>query len=173
MDRARFRVRSSKKDQSPVQVASAGGMDMGMALTKEATLTKDQLMRNNVLLAPYGSQHLVPTRYGVLPEKQVSNLVAGFLDSLDSTPPPPLKRAKYHVVHIASEMAPVAKVGGLADVVTGLGRSLLKKGHRVEIIIPKYKCMDVSCVRNFKVCNNYSLFWCKMRKTITRWQGRV
>ena len=48
--------------------------------------------RNNVLLAPYGSQHLVPTRYGVLPERQVSNLVAGFLDSLDSTPPPPLKR---------------------------------------------------------------------------------
>ena len=67
----------------------------------------------------------------------------------------------------------VWQVGGLADVVTGLGRSLLKKGHRVEIIIPKYKCMDVSCVRNFKVCNNYSLFWCKMRKTITRWQGRV
>lgn len=49
-----------------------------------------------MLLAPYGSQHLVPTRYGVLPEKQVSNLVAGFLDSLDSTPPPPLKRYREH-----------------------------------------------------------------------------
>jgi hypothetical protein len=58
----------------------------------------------------------------------------------------------------------VWQVGGLADVVTGLGRSLLKKGHRVEIIIPKYKCMDVSCVRNFKVCNNYSLFGAKCGK---------
>lgn len=56
-----------------------------------------QLMRrNNVLLAPYGSQHLVPPRYGVLPEGQVSNLVAGFLDSLDSTPPSPLKRYREH-----------------------------------------------------------------------------
>lgn len=58
----------------------------------------------------------------------------------------------------------VWQVGGLADVVTGLGRSLLKKGHRVEIIIPKYKCMDVSCVRNFKVCNNFSLFGAKCGK---------
>lgn len=83
-------------------------------------------------------------------------------------------RAKYHVVHIASEMAPVAKVGGLADVVTGLGRSLLKKGHRVEIIIPKYKCMDVSCVRNFKKLNKqfYSYFDGAMHKNVV-WTGVV
>lgn len=36
--------------------------------------------------------------------------------------------------------------------VTGLGRSLQKKGHWVEIIIPKYKILDLSCVKNFKVC---------------------
>jgi len=60
-------------------------------------------------------------------------------------------RPRYHVVHIASEMAPVAKVGGLGDVVAGLGRSIQNRGHRVEVIIPKYKCMDITGIKNFKV----------------------
>ncbi|MDA8094138.1 MAG: glycogen synthase GlgA [Betaproteobacteria bacterium] len=45
------------------------------------------------------------------------------------------------VVMIASELAPVAKVGGLADVVYGLSRELEIRGHAVEIILPKYDCM--------------------------------
>ncbi|CAM6101353.1 unnamed protein product [Calypogeia fissa] len=57
----------------------------------------------------------------------------------------------YHVVHIGAEMAPVAKVGGLGDVVTGLGKALQKKGHLVEIILPKYDCMDYSRIKNLKV----------------------
>ncbi|KAG5154828.1 hypothetical protein JHK82_012797 [Glycine max] len=47
-----------------------------------------------------------------------------------------------HVIHIAAEMAPVAKVGGLGDVVSGLGKALQKKGHLVEIVLPKYDCMQ-------------------------------
>jgi len=43
-----------------------------------------------------------------------------------------------YVVMIASECAPVAKVGGLADVVAGLSRELQLRGHAVEIILPKY-----------------------------------
>ena len=35
-------------------------------------------------------------------------------------------------------MAPVAKVGGLADVVFGLSRELAIRGNHVEIILPKY-----------------------------------
>lgn len=46
-----------------------------------------------------------------------------------------------YVVHIASECAPVAKVGGLADVVFGLCRELEIRGCPVEIILPKYDCM--------------------------------
>uniref|UniRef100_A0ACD5U0C4 Uncharacterized protein n=1 Tax=Avena sativa TaxID=4498 RepID=A0ACD5U0C4_AVESA len=56
-----------------------------------------------------------------------------------------------HIVHIAAEMAPVAKVGGLADVISGLGKALQKKGHLVEIILPKYDCMQVDQVSNLKV----------------------
>lgn len=45
------------------------------------------------------------------------------------------------VVMITPELAPVAKVGGLADVVFGLGRELEMRGNAVEIILPKYDCM--------------------------------
>ena len=44
-------------------------------------------------------------------------------------------------VMIAPEMAPVAKVGGLADVVFGLSRELEIRGTSVEVILPKYDCM--------------------------------
>lgn len=53
-----------------------------------------------------------------------------------------------HIVHIASELAPLAKVGGLADVVLGLSRELSWKGHDVDIIIPKYDCMDSEQIRD-------------------------
>ena len=45
------------------------------------------------------------------------------------------------IVMIAPECSPVAKVGGLADVVFGLSRELELRGHAVEIILPKYDCM--------------------------------
>ncbi len=45
------------------------------------------------------------------------------------------------IVMVASECAPVAKVGGLADVVQGLSRELEVRGNAVEIVLPKYDCM--------------------------------
>lgn len=56
-----------------------------------------------------------------------------------------------HIVHIASELAPLAKVGGLADVVLGLSRELSWKGLDVDIIIPKYDCLDSSQVRDLVI----------------------
>lgn len=47
-----------------------------------------------------------------------------------------------YIVQIASEVAPVAKVGGLADVMMGLSRELKNKGHKVDILVPKYDCLD-------------------------------
>jgi starch synthase len=46
-----------------------------------------------------------------------------------------------YIVMVASECAPVAKVGGLGDVVFGLSRELEIRGHSVEIILPKYDCL--------------------------------
>jgi starch synthase len=46
-----------------------------------------------------------------------------------------------YIVMISPECAPVAKVGGLGDVVYGLSRELEMRGNHVEIILPKYDCM--------------------------------
>lgn len=59
-------------------------------------------------------------------------------------------RSGMHIVHIAAEMAPVAKVGGLADVVAGLGKALQKKGHLVEIVLPKYDCIQYDLIRDLR-----------------------
>jgi starch synthase len=56
-----------------------------------------------------------------------------------------------YIVHIASELAPVAKVGGLGDVTLGLCRELSWKEHDVDLIIPKYDCMDSDHIRDLTV----------------------
>lgn len=43
------------------------------------------------------------------------------------------------------------KVGGLGDVVTGLSKALQKKGHLVEIVLPKYDCMQYDLIQNLRV----------------------
>ncbi len=42
-----------------------------------------------------------------------------------------------HIVHVAAEMAPFAKVGGLGDAVLGLAKESAKD-HSVSVIMPKY-----------------------------------
>lgn len=52
------------------------------------------------------------------------------------------------IVHIASELAPIAKVGGLGDVIYGLSKALHKKGQAVTIMLPYYDCTDFSAIEN-------------------------
>lgn len=53
---------------------------------------------------------------------------------------------------VAPECAPVAKAGGLGDVVFGLSRELEIRGHAVEIVLPKYGCMRHGDVWGLQVC---------------------
>lgn len=46
------------------------------------------------------------------------------------------------------------QVGGLGDVVTGLSKALQKKGHLVEIVLPKYDCARYQLVQDLKVLEN-------------------
>ncbi len=46
------------------------------------------------------------------------------------------------IIHIASEMAPIAKVGGLGDVVYGLAKEQRAQGEKVQIILPHYTSID-------------------------------
>ncbi len=47
------------------------------------------------------------------------------------------------VVHLASEMAPLAKVGGLGDVVGALSAEQARRGHRVVVALPAYRPLRV------------------------------
>ncbi|GHC13586.1 glycogen synthase [Cerasicoccus arenae] len=57
-----------------------------------------------------------------------------------------------YTVHITSELSPVAKVGGLADVVFGLTWELQIRGHNVEIILPKYNNMRYDHIYGLERC---------------------
>ncbi len=53
-------------------------------------------------------------------------------------------RAPMHIVLIASEATPWAKTGGLGDVLGALPAALEAKGHRVTLVLPRYRHVNVS-----------------------------
>ena len=46
------------------------------------------------------------------------------------------------ILMVASEAAPFAKTGGLADVVAALPRALARLGHSVDVVIPRYRGIE-------------------------------
>jgi starch synthase len=50
-----------------------------------------------------------------------------------------LERGDMKILFVASEGLPFSKTGGLADVVEALPRSLVSLGHRVAVLLPKYR----------------------------------
>jgi starch synthase len=46
---------------------------------------------------------------------------------------------RFHVVMVASEVAPWAKTGGLADVTGSLPAALDRLGHRITMVLPRYR----------------------------------
>ncbi|CAH2049742.1 unnamed protein product [Thlaspi arvense] len=76
-------------------------------------------------------------------------------------------RRSFHIVHICTEMDPVISVGSLASYVTGLSSALQRKGHLVEIILPKlmdilnrYASLDLDQVQGLREieADSYSYF---------------
>jgi starch synthase len=66
-------------------------------------------------------------------------------------------RPSLFIVHITPELAAVAKVGGLGDVVFGLSRELAIRGNHVEIILPKYASMRYDQI--FEMQEVYKDLW--------------
>ncbi|XP_059283448.1 uncharacterized protein LOC132037033 isoform X1 [Lycium ferocissimum] len=63
-----------------------------------------------------------------------------------------------HIVHVTAEMAPIAKVGGLGDVVTGLGRACLMRGHKVDVMLPFYECIPKNCINELALVKTYNSY---------------
>jgi len=59
-------------------------------------------------------------------------------------------KARYSmkVLFIAAEASPLARVGGLAEVVSSLPRALTTLGHEVRLILPNYGCIKVLSPRS-------------------------
>jgi starch synthase len=78
------------------------------------------------------------------------------------------------IVHVAAELAPIAKVGGLGDVVHGLCRALVDKKQRVTIILPKYDILDLNGVERLEVfATNHTTRFGGVNYTNTLWRGTV
>lgn len=78
-----------------------------------------------------------------------------------------------YIVHIASELAPVAKVGGLADVLQGLSKELCRLGHEVEIILPMYDCLHTEHLKKLKIEQKVTSFDGPHKIENTIWSAEV
>ncbi|WJX46752.1 putative starch synthase 4, chloroplastic/amyloplastic, variant 2 [Trifolium repens] len=105
----------------------------GWALEKKISVDDAKLLREKV----WKKDKSISDIYLACKGQNEDEAISSFLGLTSSATSPGL-----HVIHIAAEMAPVAKVGGLGDVVSGLSKALQKKGHLVEIVLPKYDCMQ-------------------------------
>lgn len=142
------------KSENETSVVQVPVDEMTWDFWSELLLRIDALMLGDLLTQEDAKElHLMAWRrekrlcdvYVNLADEPDEDLVGAFQELLQ-----PKKRPGIYVIHIAAEMAPVAKVGGLGDVLTGLSRSLQRKGHLVEAILPKYDCMDYSRISNLK-----------------------
>jgi len=73
------------------------------------------------------------------------------------------------VVHVSVEMAPIAKVGGMGDVVTALGRAVQDEGHDVTVILPKYDIINYDNVKDMR--EEMSFHWGGCNNKV--WRGTV
>lgn len=55
------------------------------------------------------------------------------------------------IVQIAAEFAPIAKAGGLGEVLLGLSRELTEQHHSVEVLIPKYSFIPSESLGKLKI----------------------
>lgn len=79
-----------------------------------------------------------------------------------------------HIIHIAAELAPICKVGGLADVVQGLSRELGTRSNLVEIILPKYKHLRYDLIAELtKSHEGLMVAWQQRQIACTVYKGYV
>ncbi|KAJ4833324.1 hypothetical protein Tsubulata_000539 [Turnera subulata] len=99
-------------------------------------------------------KHTVPDIFFGIMQKSDAELLAELRHFSDGS-----KMNGFHIIHICSEMAPLV-VGSMASYLTGLSHALQKKGHLVEVILPKYAFLDLSAIHGLRQieAESYSYF---------------
>ncbi|RZB93008.1 putative starch synthase 4, chloroplastic/amyloplastic [Glycine soja] len=69
------------------------------------------------------------------------------------------KNNGFYIVHICTEMTPLVPRGSVASYVTGISRALHRKGHLVELILPKYASLNLDGVQGLHEVNVECCFW--------------
>ncbi len=75
------------------------------------------------------------------------------------------------ILFLISEMHPYAKIGGLGDVAASLPKALLKMGHDVRVVIPRYSSIDpdhyntTTCLQSMGVWMGDKEEWCSVHST--------
>jgi starch synthase len=76
---------------------------------------------------------------------------------------------KYSIVIVSAEFSPLAKTGGLGDMVAALAAGLRKKGHDVRVVLPLYgQILDTSielrtALPSVCVAMGFGEIWCAVR----------
>ena len=144
----------------PSEVDFVAGLAPLPTDTNEDEITKRELLRDveaQFELFLGANEAIEDTVAAPLPESE-SNVEPAVEPSRDNTTESESVNEYYHapepehryegpsiphlsIIQISPELSPVAKVGGLADVVYGLSNELEIRGNSVEIILPKYDCL--------------------------------
>jgi ADP-glucose type glycogen/starch synthase len=87
----------------------------------------------------------------------VVNLEAELIQLYKPLPATSTSRGRLKILMVASEVAPLAKTGGLADVAGSLPQALGKLGHDVRIIMPHYPRIIPGSVKTRALDLNFSV----------------
>lgn len=112
-----------------------------MALVGDITKTQASEIRKLVV----NKDPVLAETFCNLKHMNDKELAAGLLLLLD-----PKQRQGLHILHICTEMAPITKVGSVASHVKNLCCALQRRKNFVEVILPKYKSMDLNQIQGLQ-----------------------
>ncbi len=75
---------------------------------------------------------------------------------------------------VSTEMSPIAKVGGLADVSFGLSKEIMTQGHDICVILPNYASLKTSYLDSFEPYpTDLEITFSKKKHQILVWAGKL